>query len=292
MNVRPGRVALAFAALAACGEEPGIETLSGRVDTAVADTAVVEDTRVTSDTAASEDTAVAVDTVEEADTAAVEDTVVEDTAPDAEDATDTVDPCALVDCAAPPCPLELQVIPEGQCCPICTTPTCESPEDCTRCTWPTAPASAADCYCTICPTALMTNTECQANQAAWELHCADWEPDPACPIPRCINEPPPVCDAGECVEDPQACRTDSDCVRCNHGAPPASPDECQCPGCGVPTTATWCEEIELAVLEQCEGLLDDCLPPPCPVPPPLACNQETFRCVQDFPVERPRREDR
>ncbi|PKN54630.1 MAG: hypothetical protein CVU56_25570 [Deltaproteobacteria bacterium HGW-Deltaproteobacteria-14] len=274
---------LALSAVA-CGGEA-----SSTADTSASDTAEL-DSAAPLDTAEGADTGAA-DTAEGADTTAPDtaDVTAGDVADaeDAEDASvDTVDPCAEVKCAAPACPAEQQEIPAGECCPVCVAPTCGASEDCTRCVWPSAPASVDACYCTVCPVALMTQTECAANQAAWELHCGGWAPDPACPVPRCVNEPPPVCDGGVCVEDPEACRSDSDCVRCSHAVAPASPDDCHCPGCGVPMAVTHCEDVAAAVLAQCAGLLDDCLPLPCPAPPPLACNLETSRCEMDFGAPR------
>lgn len=49
---------------------------------------------------------------------------------------------------------------------------------------------------------------------------------------------------------------------------------------------THCEDVAAAVFAQCAGQLDDCVPLPCPAPPPLACNLETFRCEMDFGAPR------
>jgi len=46
--------------------------------------------------------------------------------------------------------------------------------------------------------------------------------------------------------------------------------------------ATQCSNIQAAVTAQCAGQLDACVPPPCAVPPPLACNLETWRCGNDI----------
>jgi hypothetical protein len=97
-------------------------------------------------------------------------------------------------------------------------------------------------------------------------------------VPSCLFLPPPICDTGMCVEDPATCRNDEDCRICLHTSAPTSPEECECPTCGAPLTVTQCQANEDAVATHCEGRLDDCIPPPCPFPPPVECTFGTFRC--------------
>lgn len=82
---------------------------------------------------------------------------------------------------------------------------CAADADCTVCTFGTAPASTADCYCPLCPHEAMTAEECDHNVQAWERHCSPhvWPEGYPCPIPMCVQPPPVRCSpwGGFCEAD-------------------------------------------------------------------------------------------
>jgi hypothetical protein len=174
------------------------------------------------------------------------------------------------------------------------TPVCVDDAACTVCTFGTAPRSASECYCPICPDTPLTAAECEANGAAHERFCG-WDAWPArreCPIPRCVVPAPVFCDDGTCAyaPAPDACATDADCVSCVFGTAPASLDECYCPMCPhAPMTAAACRANEAAWAERCDPAV---FPPdgmPCPIPmcvlpPRLACVAGACVRVEAAPV--------
>ena len=86
-----------------------------------------------------------------------------------------------------------------------TAPVCAEDGDCTTCTYGSAPSSTGDCYCPMCPYAVMTAEECRGNAEAWTRHCSRdvWPDGPMCPIPMCVQPPEVVCDFnGQCVAEP------------------------------------------------------------------------------------------
>jgi hypothetical protein len=66
--------------------------------------------------------------------------------------------------------------------------TCSPDNDCTLCIWPTAPTSSDECagsYC--CAGITSTKRRCEANQAAWNLHCPNQSPEHlVCPCMGCL----------------------------------------------------------------------------------------------------------
>jgi hypothetical protein len=92
---------------------------------------------------------------------------------------------------------------------------------------------------------------------------------------------PPFCgESGLCEAETFRCREDADCMRCPFGEAPVDAADCACEGCGVPMPAAKCEAIMDAVATVCAGYaFDACLPPPCPAPPPLACDTFAGQCI-------------
>ena len=157
---------------------------------------------------------------------------------------------------------------------------CHADEQCTACTFDTAPASSADCYCPFCPHAPMTTDECDHNVRAWERHCnpSAWPEGQNCPVADCMVPPPVVCDdAGACVAAPELqCEEDADCTVCTYGTAPRGPDDCYCPMCPyLPMSHAECERNRMAWERHCspqawpEGY--PCPIPMCVQPPPVRC---------------------
>jgi hypothetical protein len=77
--------------------------------------------------------------------------------------------------------------------------TCDQNTDCVACGYPTAPATAQQCYCvTFCDPNPMSKTECSANQAKFEKVCANVHLP--CPAIKCVPPPEPVCTNHVCAE--------------------------------------------------------------------------------------------
>ncbi len=74
---------------------------------------------------------------------------------------------------------------------------CEQDEDCTNCDHPTAPATAQQCYCVLCPSTPMSKSQCAANVTQYGKICAALPM--ACPAVKCAPLPPPVCKNNQCV---------------------------------------------------------------------------------------------
>ena len=157
--------------------------------------------------------------------------------------TKPADPCAGVDCAVPECVGGHVEVPPGECCPVCVQDTCAADGDCTMCAYPTAPATADDCYCPECPSTAMTDAACTFNAAAWQTVCADVPV--MCPDVACQEPPPAVCmgDAPggpkQCVEgvvDPCA-NVDCPMPECPADQQITPPGAC-CPVCAEPPEPT------------------------------------------------------
>ncbi len=182
------------------------------------------------------------------------------------------DPCANVDCAALECTNGHPEVPPGECCPVCVPDTCEADGDCAMCAFPTAPASADDCYCPLCPDDPMTAAQCEFNTSAWKTVCADVPimcPDVAC------QEPPPAVCLGDAPEEPKQCVEgvvdpcgDVDCA-----APPCPPEQqvippgACCPVCEEPLPPTVeClddSDCTLCTAEFAPTSTDECQCPTC-----------------------------
>lgn len=227
----------------ACNDE------QGAADTAVADTAVAD--TVVADTGGAEAT-VAVDTGAPGDTVVAE-TVVSDTAVVETVASDTVVNDAT---------------PDGS---ETTIAACAAGDDCSVCTYGTAPKTVADCYCPLCPHVPMPTATCQANANAWAAVCGEWSPGPAgCPRPMCMRPEPVACLEGQCQSAcaeavcpalgcPESERTklpgdccpsctgdtrcfgDEDCQNCLYPTAPSSAGDCYCKVCAdAPLPASVC----------------------------------------------------
>ena len=197
--------------------------------------------------------------------------------------------CAEAVCPALGCPASEQTKLPGDCCPSCTGDTrCFGDEDCQNCLYPTAPASAADCYCKVCADATLPVSVCLANEKKWNDFCATWQPPDGngCPAVRCANRTAPVCDRyGQCVANPNGCRIADDCGSCNVGGPPPqNPAECRCPMCPVPLADAECTAIHTAMSTVCADFdYASCPIPPCVPPPgPITCREDTLMCGYDF----------
>ena len=195
--------------------------------------------------------------------------------------------CAEAVCPALACPESERTKLPGDCCPSCTGDArCFGDEDCQNCLYPTAPASAGDCYCRVCADATLPVSVCAANEKKWMEFCDPWPGAEACPIPRCANRTAPVCDRyGQCVAHPNGCRTVEDCGMCDLGGPPPqNPSECRCPMCAVPLADAECTAVHDAVATVCADFdYTKCPIPPCVPPPgPLTCRQDTLTCGYDF----------
>jgi hypothetical protein len=96
-----------------------------------------------------------------------------------------------------PCPVAMCL---PQAAPICETSSgaclenpnsCFSPEDCGSCLFPVAPQVPSDCQCPTCAVPLNIET-CQANQAAVDTVCSDFDFDACLPVP-CPRPPEITC---------------------------------------------------------------------------------------------------
>ena len=75
---------------------------------------------------------------------------------------------------------------------------CEQDTDCTPCSYPTAPATAQQCYCiTGCEPAALSKTQCSANQKEFEKVCANVHLP--CPAIKCLPPADPVCKSHMCA---------------------------------------------------------------------------------------------
>lgn len=163
---------------------------------------------------------------------------------------------------------------------------CEAHSDCSRCAFPTAPTTLSECYCVSCASEVLPAETCQENQAAWDAVCGtdtSWEPNGACPIPRCTPPQPVACINDTCIDactqaecpvlncplneqilqpgeccprcsGPNTCTVDSECGLCNHASAPTSPSECECPLCPThPATQTECQARNSAFNTHCDA---------------------------------------
>ncbi len=74
---------------------------------------------------------------------------------------------------------------------------CDADTDCVACAYPTAPQTAAECYCASCAGIPLSKTACASNHEAWTKTCGA-TPRP-CPAIACIVPPIPKCKSHLCV---------------------------------------------------------------------------------------------
>ncbi|MCC6749273.1 MAG: hypothetical protein IT371_16540 [Deltaproteobacteria bacterium] len=74
---------------------------------------------------------------------------------------------------------------------------CAKDTDCTWTAFDRPVTSPGECYCTVCPTAVLNVTTATANQASWDAQCAAVRL--MCPAYPCRLVPDPVCRNGLCV---------------------------------------------------------------------------------------------
>lgn len=148
------------------------------------------------------------------------------------------------------------------------------------CTFPTAPASEAECYCDnrTCPVPVSGAT-CQANQAAWNAICPNWVQQNYY-VCAPYNDPLPFCgENGPITPTSTQCRQNySDCTSCEYPAAPSSLGECYCPSAACPqalnsvtcnaNTAAWNAVCGAWSTNACSQVI----PPNCPLQDGTRCN--------------------
>ena len=89
-------------------------------------------------------------------------------------------------------------------CPTPRDPTyCNTDADCTVTALRKDIASAADCYCTFCPTTVVNVATAKKRSADYQAHCGHLTSDPAaCPVVRCMQPPRVACQNNTCVAVP------------------------------------------------------------------------------------------
>lgn len=191
---------------------------------------------------------------------------------------------------------------------------CSAAGECTWCTFPSAPKTVADCYCTICPTTPMTATECTANQEAWTSVCGGdkWYATAQCPVPRCVLMPELTCTDGACVDkcagvecpaldcpaDQQvkdageccahcptkrACDTGDDCAMCAFDKKVESAEDCYCVFCpSTPMSKAQCNANSASWQTFCNPWpLESMCPQPSCLPSSKPICDEAGQCQLD-----------
>jgi hypothetical protein len=72
---------------------------------------------------------------------------------------------------------------------------CTADSDCVVTAYDHEISSASECYCAVCPSAIVNEQAAKANQASWETYCSGVRL--ICPF-ACIKPPTPTCAAGTC----------------------------------------------------------------------------------------------